>query len=184
MPRQYGEKIMKASVLISACALAAFFVSGLSAEPPPARQQQQEKKELKSPEMDELIKAIHGELMELKKTQPWLKGYNDKCLHNKWISYSPPVRDKSEMLPQQSSHISITYCPIDAERTVDDFKYSNHLEDVAACRFSKLKLKIYAEILVWNKNDKVTAEAIRKSIIKQCEAMQKKLKAKERAAKK
>jgi hypothetical protein len=173
---------MKAIVFISAFASLVFLGADLSAAPPTAQQQPREEKESKSPEMDGIIKAIHADLVELKKTQPWLAEYNDKCFQIKRISYLPPVRDKSEMLPQQPSHISIGYCPIDLDGE-KEFKYSNDLEDVVVCRFPGLKLKIYATVLVRNAKDKNAAEAIRKCIIKQCEAMHKKMDS-EKSAKK
>ena len=175
---------MKTMVFFSACALSAIFVAGLLAGPPAAQQTQQEKKEFHSPEMDGLIKAIHADLMELKKTQPWLAEYDDKNLYDTEISYyyTPASREKSERLVQQPSHIWIAYRPID-ENNGKVFKYYNSLEQDPACSFPTLKLRVCAEIGVHD-GAKV-AEAIRKCIIKQCEALHKKMDAeKEKAAKK
>jgi hypothetical protein len=179
---------MKATVLVSAIVLLAFLGVGLSAGPPAAQQTQREKKEFRTPEMDGLIKAIHADLMELKKTQPWLAEYDGKCLNDDGtrIFYMErqrqPVGDKNTPLPQPPlpSHILITYHSIDAVTVPKDVRYGNVLEKTRACHFPTLKAKVYATILV--RKDTAVAETIRTCIIKQCESLHKKLKS-EKAAK-
>ena len=111
------------------------------ADQPAAQQTQRQEKKPRTPEMDGLIKAIHLDLKQLRKTQPWLSGYDDKALLSDDLIYDmerPTLRDKNTPQPQQPSHISITYPPIDGKK---GFKYWNVLENVPACRFPSLGMK-------------------------------------------
>ena len=145
------------------------------ADQPASQQMQHEEKKPRIPEMDGLIKAIHLDLKQLKKTHPWLSGYDDKALLSNDSIYfmeRPAFQDENTPQPQQPSHISITYGRIKANKH-NAFKYDNNLEDVPACQFPTLKLKVYAQILVRGVKNAETADAIRNCIIKRCEAQHK-----------
>src|SRR5205085_607474 len=102
-------------------------------------------------EMNALIRAIHSDLLKLKKTTPWLSEYDEKALSQSdghfLIYYTPTAQPGTAPQPQQPDHLSLSDIAIDRSSGA---KYSNAFEEETVCRFPTLGRKIYGEVLVWN----------------------------------
>jgi hypothetical protein len=114
-----------------------------------------------------IVQSIHREFLKLKPTTPFFSEYTDTCLSQEEgpgvIRYQPTEKPSQGPQPQQSSHISISYVPIEVK--LQD-KYWNVFEDSTACRFPALKSKIYGEILIWD--DEKLAEKVKEVVIRKC----------------
>ena len=122
-----------------------------------------------SREMNELIRSVHAELLELKASVSWLADYDEACLWESegrnMIHYSPKEREQAGPAPQQPDHFSLEYIPIDFDKK-KRLKYSNTFEGIAVCEFPALHLKIYGEVLVWE--DRRLEERLKQLVITKC----------------
>lgn len=120
---------------------------------------------LRVPELNALLRDIHGDLMRLAKQHAWLATYEDEChREGRLIFYMPPLDDRS-LQPQQPDQLCISYARIDAER---GFKYSNDVEDVAECRFPSLRARVYANVLVRGRENAPARTEIVKLVVGRC----------------
>ena len=126
-----------------------------------------------SPEMNDLIRSIHGELLKLKTSIPWLSEYDDSCLWKSegrnLIHYSPRDHEQTGPAPQQPAHLSVEYIPIDFDKK-KRMKYSNSFEGIPDCEFPGLHAKIYGEALVWA--NRPLEERLKQIVIAKCRAKQ------------
>ena len=104
------------------------------------------------PEMDELVKAIHVDLMALRSKHSWLSGYRDADLHETagraWILYVRPEPPDAS-LPQKSEQIAISYVPLNySYKGAKGGENCNELRTIRATRFPKLKSKLQGCVLV------------------------------------
>ena len=128
---------------------------------------------LRVPELDQLIRNIHLDLLQRRADLPWLSGYTTNCLEEgKWIVFIPRRNEGVRFRAQAPDQLVITYISID---TNDGPKYHNDLEGEPACRFPMQKAKLNALILVRGKDNTATATAIRECIIRQCQSLHKDL---------
>ena len=103
-------------------------------------------------EMNAVIRAIHADFLKLKGTNDCFSNYSEDSLRESdgilSIYFTPPETTTAAGLQfraPQSDHVSVCYININE---TNRFKYWNEFEDVAACRFPTLKLKIYWEVLI------------------------------------
>ncbi len=143
-----------------------------------SRSASQQETRVRVPEMDGVIAQLHRDFKALSVQHRWLSSYDDKCLlsgptvlRKLTIDYMPEEKKKGP-LPQQPDHLRIGYGPI---KITKGFKYSNDVEDESACQFPALGARIYARILIRGKENAGLADAIRRFIIKRCEALQEEL---------
>jgi len=122
------------------------------------------------PEMNELIRGVHADLLKLREQHQWLAEYGDKFLHagegRSSIYYYPRRGGEGEdAVAQQPDHLLVIYLPIDAPKKG---KYSNDFEDEDACRFPELGCKLYGQLLCRSQEHEAVARAVREVVLANC----------------
>ena len=133
----------------------------------------QQEGKLRVHELDNVIKSIHADLLQLQTAHSWLSGYTNSCFWGNAIFFMPKLKDEGDRTqPQQPDQLYIGYVPFDQNK---GFKYHNDVDGVTACQFPSLQVKLYANILIRGKDNSKCVDEIRKCIITQCEALHKEM---------
>lgn len=121
------------------------------------------------PELNALIRSIHQQFLQLKATNSFFAAYSSSNLSEMdgvaVIRYSPPEKESSGPAPQQPSHVTISYVPLERNVT-NQTKYWNSFEDFAPCRFPELHQKLYGEVLIWE--DRNLEREIERLVVREC----------------
>ena len=122
-------------------------------------------------ELNGVIRAVHEELLKLKRTTPWLSAYDASCLSEAGgqfsIYYSFKERELDGPQPQQPSHFTLRQIDLNQQTK---FKQWNSFEDSAVCRFPRWHARIYGEVLVWQ--DRRLEETLKQLVVAKCEQAQ------------
>ena len=126
------------------------------------------------PEMDQLMNDIHAGLLELSRAHRWMSGYSKEHLkaHDGRLSISFYARFTERgngPAPQQPDHLDLYYRALNDKKP--GLKYWNVFEDVEACTFPKLGVRICGSILVRGEANKELREGIRALVIQECRSL-------------
>jgi hypothetical protein len=143
-------------------------------------------------EMNAVIRAIHSDFLKLNGKYDVFSNYTDGCLW-KWdqglrISYllpykTPAANTNRDQLgagwtinvePQQPDQILIGYININQ---TNGFKYWNEFENVGACRFPSLKLKMYGYAIIRDFSNAKLKEMVKQIVESECAKEQEAIKA-------
>jgi len=123
--------------------------------------------------MNDLIVALHDDLLQSRDTIPWLSEYTTGCLHQDqgayWISYMPDGQDRVPPLPQTANQIYLGYCLL-------SFDYSrqkggtnaNDFYGISECRFPLLDSQIFGMLVIGNQ----AKDRIRELVLRRCSEFQ------------
>lgn len=127
--------------------------------------------------MNDLIVAIHHDLMDQRGRCRWLAQFSDKCLTRSqgrfWILYYPTVSRGTGQEPQQPDHLMLTCVSLDQDK---GFKYFSDFDKVGVCRFPQLHAKVYGQILCRASDHEQTERLIRGIVIRRCSQLQREIK--------
>jgi hypothetical protein len=128
-------------------------------------------------ELNSAIRAIHADFILLKSTNTWFSNYSEACLSESggrlMIQYLAPEQAPAaglQTVPQQPDQLVISYINLDQ---TNGFKYWNDFENVAACRFPSLNLKIYGDAIIRGKRDAELKKIIARIVVAECAKLQK-----------
>lgn len=136
-----------------------------------------EKKKQSFRAMNNLIKSIHKDIMDIQNKYSWLNGYSDNNLQDydgrlyiQYYSLNSGIDE--DVQPQQPDHITVKHIPLDSREFL---KYYTDFENINECKFPTLNSKIYGEIVIRGKSNDECRGIVKKIIIDNCQKLQKEL---------
>ena len=140
-------------------------------------------------QMNELIRAIHNDLLILKANYPCLSNYSDSCIwksdgHSRILYTLPfptvvtkvvtkglPTNSCINNLPQMPDQISINYISNDAKH----IKNLNDFESVGACQFPAIKSKLIGVVIMRGPENAKLEKLVKQIVEAECTKLQDKI---------